>query len=126
MAGQWQITATANAAAVTASTTAGTTGGNVIRLRSLQCTLGGTGAGSVTLVVRDGATGAGTIIWQGVIVTAAGTSSMLTKSGIDLRATSGTLTIETTASGGANTTSTVNATGDTCQQGAPYAGSQGI
>lgn len=119
-AGQWQITAQQAAAQATASVTAGTTGGQAIRLRNLSFTLSGTAAGAITCVVRDGATGAGTIIWQGTLNTAANASGQIAIDSMDLRATSGTLTVESTGSGGANTTTSVNATGDLIQQGKPY------
>lgn len=123
MAGQWQITATANAGQATANVTAGSTAGApALRLRSLVFTLSGTGAGALTCVVRDGATGAGTIIWQGTLNTAANASGFIAQSDLDLRATSGTLTVESTGSGGSNTTTCVNASGDYVAQAAPYLG----
>lgn len=116
-AGQWQITAQAAAAQATVAVTASTTGGQLIRLRSLSFTLSGTGAGAITCVVRDGATGAGTIIWQGTLNTAANASGQIVQQDVDLRASSGTLTVESTGSGGASTTTSVNAQGDLVQTG---------
>lgn len=122
MAGQWQLTALEAAAQATASQTAGTTGGLNLRLRSVVFTLSGTGAGAVTCVVRDGATGTGTIIWQGTLNTAANASGQIEQNNVDLRATSGTLTVETTGSGGANTTTSLNAQGDYVATGVAYLG----
>lgn len=121
MAGQWQLQnfPAANTQA-TASVTAGTTGGLCIRLRALQVSISGTAAGAATIVVRDGATGAGTILWETQINCAANSGTMYSGSDMDLRATSGTLTIESTAAGGANTNIAVNAQGDYCQTGQAY------
>ena len=121
MAGQWRLSAQAAAAQATASVTSGTTAGAAIRLRSVFFSVSGTGAGALTCVVRDGATGAGTIIWQGSLNSAANAGGFISQQ-LDLRATSGTLTVETTGSGGANTVTSVNATGDYTQIGAAYAG----
>lgn len=123
MAGQWQTFnfPAANTAA-TASVTAGTTGGLVLRLRALQVSISGTGAGAATIVVRDGATGAGTIIWETQINNAANSGTFYGTGVLDLRATSGTLTIESTGAGGANTNLAVNAQGDYVALGAPFLG----
>ena len=122
MSGQWQLTAQASAAQATAAVTSGTVAGQVIRLRSVFFSLSGTSAGAVTVVVRDGATGAGTIIWQGSLNSAANAGDFILQNGLDVRATSGTLTVESTASGGANTTTSLNASGDFVQLGASYLG----
>ena len=118
--GQWQVTAQASAAQATVTTTAGTTGGQAIRCRAVFFSLSGTGAGAVTCVIRDGATGAGTIIWQGSLNTAANGSAFISPDNLDVRATSGSMTIETTGSGGANTVTSINAQGDLIAIGKPY------
>ena len=118
--GKWQITNTPSVnTAATANVTAGTTGGVAIRLCALQVSLGGTAVGAAQAVVRDGATGAGTIIWSGQLACSANGSSIIALAGLDLRATSGTLTIETTGAGGANTNLAVNAQGDIVPVGYP-------
>lgn len=123
-AGAWQINnfPAANTQA-TVAVTAGTTGGQAIRLRALQVYIGGTSAGAATFVVRDGTTGAGTIIWEVELFNAAngGTSSTISSS--DLRAISGTLTVETTGAGGSGTQISVNAQGDLIQIGKSFADS---
>ena len=68
-------------------------------------------AASVTAVRRDGATGAGTILWQMTIPIGAVANSIvnLVIAGIHLPGTSGNaMTLEFTAAGGANTFETVN------------------
>lgn len=120
--GQWQLTAQQSAAAATVTQTAVATGGQAIRLRSLTFTLSGTSAGAITCVVRDGATGTGTIIWQGSLNCAANGSASIALQDQDLRATSGSLTVESTGSGGSNTTTSVNAGGDLVQIGYPAYG----
>jgi len=123
MSGQWQsVNVAAVNTAATFSVTSGTTSGGIIRLRSLQATISGTGAGSATIVVRDGATAVGTIIMQTSIANAANSSGSVTINNIDLRATSGTLTVESTTGGGANTTIAVSAQGDYAQLGVSYLG----
>lgn len=111
--GQWQIFSfPAVNTAASADVYWGTTGGQVIRLRSLQARLSGSGAGAATLVVRDGQTGAGTIIWETSMNNPAGGADGIVLSDMDLRAYSGEMTIETTGAGGANTQLSVNAQGD--------------
>lgn len=121
--GQWQIAnfPAANAAA-TAAVTAGVTGGQAIRCRSVQVSISGTAAGAATIVVRDGATGVGAIIWQTQINCAANAGTMFSADNMDLRATTGTLTIESTGAGGANTNIAVNAQGDLVPVGYPAFG----
>lgn len=121
MSAPWAITATANAAAASAAQAAPNTPYQN-RLRSVQCTLSGTAIGAVKVVVRDGATGVGTIIaqWDLSIPTANGPAAILQLAGLDLRSSAGNaLTVESTASGGANTTTDVNGQGDLVPVGWP-------
>lgn len=123
MSGHWQdVDAPATNTAATFSVSSGTVAGQAIRLRALQATIGGTGAGSAVFVVRDGATSTGTVLMQGSIISAANSSAYVDFNNMDVRATSGQMTIETTAGGGANTDITLSAQGDYVQQGAPYLG----
>lgn len=123
MSGYWSITARASAgSASSASQDAPTSAqgvGQITRLRSLQCTLGGTSAGTDQLVVRDGPTGTGTIIWQADLAIAANGTSPLVISNLDLRASLGNaLTVEF-VSGVTGDREDVNAQGDFVPQGYP-------
>lgn len=92
----------------------------MVRLRALQATLVGTSAATDQLVVRDGATGAGAIIWSGDLsVPANGIASI--QMAMDLRASVGSaLTVEFV--NGAGTAEDVNAQGDFVPVGEPYGG----
>lgn len=122
----WTITnfpATNTAATATqAAPTNGLTTGQTLRLRALMVTLsaGATQSAVVRFVVRDGASGVGTVLMDGSLSVGAnfGQSERLT--GIDLRATAGNaLTVEFTAGGGATTQETVWAQGDIVEVGYP-------
>lgn len=85
---------------------------------SISATAGSNGtaptATQVALVLRDGATGSGTIVWQGNIgITAtAGDSRALTASGLNIVLSANTATtLEFTGAGGLNTFETVAMTG---------------
>jgi hypothetical protein len=117
----WQVTA--RSAAGAAAATSAATGPNSTyqtRLRALYCTLGGPAAGSGTVVVRNGATGVGTIIYRSTLNLPSGGVGVLERTGIDLRATAGNaLTIEFLA-GTASDFQSVNAQGDYVPLGTPY------
>lgn len=72
-------------------------------------------AAVVTAVIRDGATGAGTILWSadlGVTATAGLSSTPIYLCGLNINGTANTaMTVEFTAAGGANTFETVAVTG---------------
>jgi hypothetical protein len=72
-------------------------------------------AAVVTAVIRDGATGVGTILWSadlGVTATAGLSSTPVQLCGLNINGTANTaMTIEFTAAGGANTFETVGLTG---------------
>jgi hypothetical protein len=69
----------------------------------------------VTAVIRDGATGVGTILWSadlGLTATAGLSSAPMQLCGLNINGTANTsMTIEFTAAGGANTFETVGLTG---------------
>lgn len=124
--GGWTInnfpsTATQATASQAAPATAAA-GGNQLRLRCLTVTLaaGATAATPLQAVVRDGATGTGTVIWTGALAAPANGSGVIVKCDQDLRATVGNaLTIEFTAAGAAATQEAVSAQGDIVPAGYP-------
>lgn len=121
MSAPWSIS-NRPAATVAASASQAAPGQPMVnRLRALQATLVGTGAGSAQVVVRDGAAGVGTIIWTGDLAVPANGSSVLAVSDLDLRASLGNaLTVETASGGGASTQLAVNAQGDLVVNGYGY------
>lgn len=124
MADPWTITnRSAAGSAATASqaapASANTTNRQVNRLRALQCSLQGVAAGTDQLVVRDGATGVGNIIWTSDMIVAVNGYALLSLTGLDLRASPGNaLTVEF-VSGVASDREAVNAQGDIVPQGYP-------
>jgi hypothetical protein len=117
----WQVTTRSTAgAAATISVSASPNLTYQARLRALYCTLDGPAAGSGTVVVRDGATGVGTIIFHSTLNLPGSGIDILDRTGIDLRATAGNaLTIEFLA-GTASDFQSVNAQGDYVPPGTPY------
>lgn len=117
----WQVTIRGTAG--TAATISVPGGPNLTyqtRLRALYCTLDGPAAGSGTVVVRDGATGVGTVIFHSTLSLPGGGIDVLNRTDIDLRATAGnSLTIEFLA-GTASDFQSVNAQGDYAPPGTPY------
>lgn len=123
MSGYWSITNRgilgAAATATLAAAAAATDGGQVNRLRSLTGTLSGGSAGTDLLVVRDGPSGSGTIIWQSDLSVAANGTASIFMTNMDLRASPGNaLTIEF-VSGVASDRESVNAEGDYVPLGYP-------
>ena len=124
MADPWQITNRSAAgapatAAVAAPASASAQNRVVARLRALQCSIQSVAAGTDQLVVRDGATGVGAIIWQTDIQVAIGQTAVVVESDMDLRATPGNaLTVEF-VTGVASDREAVNAQGDFVPQGYP-------
>lgn len=122
MADPWTITNRGNAGAAASATqaapaSASATQRQVLRLRALQCRLSGSSAGTDLLVVRDGPSGNGTIIWQQDLSVPANGSDSINLSGLDLRATPGNgLTVEF-VNGVNSDRETVNAQGDIVPQG---------
>lgn len=120
----WTITnapaANTAASASQAAPTNASANGQVLRLRALQASLGGTGAGAALLVVRDGPTATGTILAQQQMNIPANGCASVDLTGLDLRASLGNaITVETTSGGGANTLLTVSAQGDLVPSGYP-------
>ena len=120
----WQITDRASSSAAASATQAAPasalSGGAVVRLRSLQAAISGTGAGADELVVRDGASGVGAIIWSLDLAMPANDTQIVQITGLDLRASVGNgLTVEF-VSGIASDQENVNAQGDFVPQGWPF------
>ena len=97
----------------TASRAAGGAGVRHI-LTSLHFSIaaGATASGIVQCQIRDGGTGAGTIIWSGALAVPIGDSREISLSGLSLVGTANTaMTIEFSAAGGATTQESVSMTG---------------
>ncbi len=127
--GQWQIVNfPAAAAQATASQPApGAGNGGVNRLRSLTITLsaGANAQTPIQVVVRDGASGAGTVIWSASLAVAVNSAAPpITLSGLDLRSSVATnaLTVEFTGTTAAATQQSVSASGDVVPIGYPAFG----
>lgn len=123
MSTSWQITNRSAlgspASASQPAASAAPNGGQVNRLRSLTATLAGAGGGIDQLVVRDGPSGTGTIIWQGDLAAAANGSASIFLANMDLRASVGNaITIEFVVGVSGNRES-VNAEGDYVPIGYP-------
>jgi hypothetical protein len=123
VSGFWQISnrgSAGAAATVSLASPANAVGsGQLIRLRSLQATLSGGSSGTDQLVVRDGASGAGTIIWSTDLSIAANGTQIIQQPGLDLRASPGNaLTVEFVG-GVTNDREDVNAQGDYVPVGYP-------
>lgn len=90
------------------------------RLRALYCTLQGPSAGSGTVVVRDGATGVGAIMFEATLAIPVNSRDLVNRTDLDLRATVGNvLTVEFLA-GTAGDFQAINAQGDYIPPGIPY------
>jgi|SRR6266851_3436313 len=125
--GQWQINnfpaaaaqATAGQAAPPGSSGSSATSGSTLvnRLRTLTITLsaGANAQVPIQVVVRDGATGAGTVIWTASLSAPINTAAPpIALSGLDLRASLGNaITVEFTGTTAAATQQAVAAGGDT-------------
>jgi len=117
----WHISnrATGGSAATATQAATGTSGNAQLRCRAIQATLVGTSAATDRLVVRDGASGVGTIIFSADLSVAANGMAALPPTPVDLRASPGNaLTVEFV--NGAGTAEDVNAQGDIIPQGWPY------
>lgn len=126
--GQWQINNfPAAAAQATANQAApSTSSGLVNRLRTLTITLsaGANAQTPIEVVVRDGATGAGTVIWSASLAVAVNSAAPpIALSGLDLRSSQGNaITVEFTGTTAAATQQSVSAGGDTVPVGYPAFG----
>ena len=124
--GAWQInnypsTATAASASIAAPASAKAVG-QITRLRSLQATVacGATAQTPIELVVRDGASGTGTVIASFALAAPADGFASLQQTPLDLRASLGNaLTVEFAAANVAASQSAVSAQGDFVPQGYP-------
>jgi hypothetical protein len=111
--GEWTLT-NAPAAATAASATRALTAGVRHILKSLQFSLMGVAAQAAPIlcVVRDGATGVGTILWQDKLVAPIGFSDRISVAGLNIVGTAGNaMTVETTTAPAATNFVTVSATG---------------
>src|SRR5512146_2750681 len=115
-ANTWAISGRSSGGAATATQSAptnGAAGGTTLRLRAIQAIIQAGGSNtSDRLVVRDGATGVGAIIFSMDLNALANSNGLFQASNLDLRATAGNaLTVEfVTGTGNAED---VNAQGDT-------------
>ena len=90
-----------------------------MRLRAIQATLAGSAAGTDQLVVRDGASGSGTILAQFDLSVPTNGFSSIQLAGLDLRSTPGNgITVEF-AAGVSSDRESVNAQGDIIPSGYP-------
>jgi len=108
----WNLTsAPAAATQATASKTAAP--GKINVLTSINASINATAAQpQVTVVVRDGATGVGAILWQDRLTAPAGADSRVSLSGLQIVGTEGNaMTVEFTAAPAATNFETVSATG---------------
>lgn len=113
---QWGITNTSAAAGTATISKAAITGfRHVAMCVSASIGVGAAAQGPVTFVVRDGATGAGTVIWTGTMsAAAAGTGMIAQQCGLNIVGSVSTaMTIEFTAAGAANTVESVSLSGFT-------------
>lgn len=112
--GNWTLTnAPAANTQATATRAAGAAGVRHV-LTSIQATLNAVAAvvAPLTVVVRDGASGAGTILWQDRVTSPAGTDGRISISGLNIVGSAATaMTVEFTAAPGATNFETISATG---------------
>lgn len=82
---------------------------------SIHASLAGTGvSGLVNVLLRDGASGVGAVLWNGVMIIAAGESRSIDLGGLDILGSVNTaMTLEFDAAGGVNTEEAVSITGYT-------------
>lgn len=112
--GEWTLTNAPIAATQASATRAA--GGAAVRhvLKSIQASLNAVAAQAapVTVVVRDGATGAGTILWQDRLMAPIGFTDRISVDGLNIIGSLATaMTIEFTAAPSATNFETVSATG---------------
>lgn len=126
MSGYWTLSNRSSggvASASQAAAAAASSGNQRNRLRALVATLAGTvaAAGSAQLVVRDGPSGTGTIIFTADLSISGTQTAELALSDLDLRASTGNaLTVEfVSGSGITGVAQSVNAQGDYVPQGWP-------
>lgn len=112
--GEWTLT-NAPAAATQATATRAAGGGTVRHvLKSIQASLSAVAAQAspVTVVVRDGASGSGTILWQDRLMAPLGFSDRVSVDGLNIVGSANTaMTVEFTAAPAATDFETISATG---------------
>jgi hypothetical protein len=111
--GEWTLTSAPAAATAPSATRAAVAGVRHI-LRSIQASVNATAAQGtpIVFVVRDGATGVGTILWQDRIIVPIGFTDDISVSGLNIAGTTGNaMTVEATAAPAATNFATVSATG---------------
>jgi hypothetical protein len=108
----WILT-NAPVAATQATATKAAAAGKTHVLTSINASINATAAQpQVTVVVRDGATGVGAILWQDRLTAPAGSDSRVSLSGLQIVGTAGNaMTVEFTAAPAATNFETVTATG---------------
>ncbi|MGH7744387.1 MAG: hypothetical protein ACREQ5_06135 [Candidatus Dormibacteria bacterium] len=114
--GNWTlVNAPVAATQATATRAAGAAGVRHV-LTSINASINATAAqGQVSVVVRDGATGVGTIIWEDRLSAVIGTDSRVSLSGLNIVGSAATaMTVEFTAAPAATNFETVSATGYDC------------
>lgn len=127
--GAWALNSYPSAT-VSASITQGVSGnmattGLVNRLRALTVSVAASGSVQAPLkvVVRDGASATGSIIWSATLAAAANSVASIVLNNLDLRSSIGSsLTVEFTAGGSTNVQQAVSASGDLVPVGYPYGG----
>lgn len=124
----WKITnypalATAPSASQAALNTPAV-GQQTVRCRALQISCAGSAAaatGILQFVIRDGATGVGTIIWSETLQANSNSGHNLSASGLDIRASAANaLTIECTSTVPAGCQAAVSMQGDYVPQGSNW------
>ena len=108
----WNLNS-APVAATQATATKAAAAGKQNVLTSINASINATAAQpQVTVVVRDGATGVGAILWQERLSAVIGTDSRVSLSGLQIVGTTGNaMTVEFTAAPAATNFETVSATG---------------
>lgn len=111
--GEWTLTSAPAVATVATASRAATAGIRHI-LKSIQASLQAVAAQAapVTVVVRDGATGVGTILWQDRIIANAGVNFAISIMGVNIAGTTGNaMTVEFIAAPAATNFETLSASG---------------
>lgn len=126
MSNPWNINSVPSTAAQATATQAAPAGGLaaglILRLRSIVAAVatGATAQTPLQWVIRDGASGSGTILRTGVVAAPANSGDAMIEESMDVRASPGNaLTVEFTAAGVTASQESVSASGDIIPQGYP-------
>lgn len=126
MSSRWSGTSfPATGAQASVSQAAPNVGGvsTVNRIRSLLVSVAGDGTlptGIVHIVIRNGASGVGSIVWNGVVQAAATGSVSLAATDLDIRSGAGNaITLESTGGGAGNSQLAISVQGDIVPEGYP-------